>query len=99
MSQEMPLDDPELTENQLALVAALSEQQLREIDEALLDAAGKNWRKVAMVVAVSMQNLPNRVEGIPDVFYSQRVARLVEQGYLISQGNLKSMRFSEVKVP
>jgi len=52
-----------------------------------------------MIVGTAMGNLPNRIKGIPDVFYSQRVASLVEQGKLVSQGVLKCMGFSEVKIP
>ena len=44
-----------------------------------------------------MESLPKRVEGIPDVFYSQRVAYLVSAGELEVRGNLMRMRDSEVK--
>jgi hypothetical protein len=40
----------------------------------------------------------HRIEGIPDLFYAQRIASLVEKGVLLFQGNLKSLRFSEVKL-
>ena len=45
-----------------------------------------------------MMNEEHRIEGIPDVFYAQCVAGLVKKGILLSQGNLKCMRFSEVKM-
>jgi hypothetical protein len=46
-----------------------------------------------------MDVLPNKVNGIPDVFYSKRVAILVQEGKLLSQGDLNCMRYSEVKLP
>ena len=65
--EEIPVD-PELTPEQLDLAAKLSDEQLEEIDLALMSATGKNYRKVAMVVAMAMGNLEGRVKGIPDVF-------------------------------
>lgn len=96
--EEIPLD-PDLTSEQLELVGTLSDDELREIDQALLSSSGKQYRKVAMVIAMAMGSLEHRVKGIPDIFYSQRVSYLVDQGRLVSQGNLKRMRYSEVKLP
>jgi len=99
VSEEIQPFDPEMTEEQKTLASQLSAKQIEEIDSALLASSDKQWRKVAMVVAITMGKLHNRVTGIPDIYYSQRVSTLVEQGKLISQGNLKRMRFSEVKRP
>jgi hypothetical protein len=52
-----------------------------------------------MVVGTTMMNLPSRVEGIPDIYYSQRVQKFVKDGLLESQGNLSRMRYSEVRRP
>ena len=46
-----------------------------------------------------MMEMQNRISGIPDIFYSQRVRHLVEEGKLESQGNLGYMRYSEVRLP
>ncbi|NVJ67156.1 MAG: hypothetical protein HWE16_11770 [Gammaproteobacteria bacterium] len=92
--------DRELTQEELELIATLSEGQLAEIDEMLLSHVHPKYnRKVAYLVGATMSDLPNRVKGIPDVFYSQRVARLVEQGKLVAEGNLSYMRYSEVRFP
>jgi len=98
MDKEMPIPDPDLTEDEKELVAKLSDEQLKEIDELLLSFATNRYRKVAMLVGSAMMDLPNRVKGIPDIFYSQRVRKLVEDGQLESQGNLQYMRFSEVRL-
>ncbi|HEX6613884.1 MAG TPA: DUF3658 domain-containing protein [Rhodanobacteraceae bacterium] len=81
------------------LIAALRPEQLQAIDAAILNVASHSWRKVAFIVATAMGNLPGRVQGIPDSFYAQRVAALVSQGRLESQGNLSHMRYSEVRIP
>ena len=91
--------DPPLTEEQLALVSKLSEADVKRIDNALLSNACRHWRKVARVVGTTMMEMQDRVSGIPDIYYSQRVSRLVEEGRLESQGNLAYMGFSEVRLP
>src|SRR5690348_3951255 len=83
----------------LELIAGLGPEQIQAIDAAILDAASHSWRKAAFVVGTVMGKLPGHVQGIPDLFYAQRVAALVSQGRLESQGNLSSMRYSEVRIP
>jgi hypothetical protein len=99
VTEEIPKPDPPLTPEQKVKVAQLSEAEIRSIDEALLSNACHRWRKIARVVGTTMSSLTNRIQGIPDLFYSQRVRKLVEDGRLESQGNLAYMRFSEVRLP
>lgn len=99
MNEEIPKPDPGMTKVEKAFVDKLSQEDVEIIDKTLLSNATNEWRKVAMIVAITMMNLPNRVQGIPDIFYAQRVRKLVEGGRLESQGNLKNMRFSEVRLP
>ena len=90
--------DPELTEDQTALVSKLSKNDLNEIDEALLSNTKRQWRKVAMIVGITMSESPDRINGIPDIFYSQRIRGLVEKKLIESQGDLQFMRYSEVRL-
>ncbi len=90
--------DPDLTREEAALVNNLSDEELGEIDAALLSFAKRNWRKVAMLVALAMARELHQ-EGIPGAFYSQRVRKLVGEGRLLAQGDLHYMRFSEVRLP
>ena len=90
--------DPELNAAQRKLVGALSTADVNAIDESLLSASTRTWRKVAFVVGTAMISLQRRFPGIPDVYFSQRVAALVDSGKLIAQGNLRRMRFSEVRL-
>jgi hypothetical protein len=39
-----------------------------------------------------------RLPGIPDSFYAERVRLLVECGKLLAEGDLRFMRYSEVKL-
>ena len=92
-------DDPALTSEQQVLAQKVLESELARIDEALLFNVSNQWRKLARVVGTTMMELENRTLGLPDVFYSNRLRILVENGVLESQGNLKRMRFSEVRRP
>jgi hypothetical protein len=89
--------DGELSPDQEKLVGQLSESEMHEIDMALLSNTNEKWRKVAMVVATTMLELPSRIEGIPDVYYSHRVKKLVSEKKLEARGNLSYMRYSEVR--
>ena len=51
-----------------------------------------------MIIGMAMGELPDRISGIHDVFYSQRIQKLVEKDLLESQGNLQFMRYSEVRL-
>lgn len=95
--EEMPAH--ELTKEELELVNKLTLSQLKEIDEALVSEASALSHKVARIVGFTMMKLTNRVHGIPDIFYAQRVKKLVEDGRLIGYGNLDHMRHSEVRLP
>jgi hypothetical protein len=99
LKEETPRPDPELTSEQMTIVEKLSANDIQKIDELLLSCATQNWRKVAMVVALAMSNRTKHLKGIPDLFYSLRIRKLVEGGLLESQGNLECMRFSEVRIP
>lgn len=94
---EAPLD-LELTSEERLLVEALSAADIEAIDTALLAASTQNWRKVAFIVGSALQSLKDRLPGVPDIYFSQRVQALVGLGKLDAQGNLLYMRFSEVRL-
>lgn len=91
--------DGKLTPEQEQLVGQLTEDEVRKIDMALLSNTNDRWRKVAMVVATTMLELPRRINDIPDIFYSQRIRKLVDEERLIARGDLSYMRYSEVRKP
>jgi len=91
--------EPRLTDKQKESVSKLSEEQLKNIDNALLSYANKRFQKVAKIVAKFITESNLHLPEIPDVFYAQRIAELSSKGLLESQGNLKFMRYSEVRVP
>ena len=90
--------DTELSPSEAARIAGLTQADLALIDAALLAQVSNDWRKVARVVGMAMLSMPDRPRGVPDVFFAKRVARLVEAGQVESQGDLRRMRFSEVRL-
>lgn len=99
MVTENPTIDPPLTSEEEAKVAKLSKAEVKKIDDALLSNATHQWRKVAMIVALTMTSLQDRQPGVPDLYYAERVRKLVNDGVLESQGNLSCMRYGEVRLP
>jgi len=91
--------DRGLTPNESARVGQLTDAELAEIDTALMAQATPCGRKVAMVVALAMRALGSRSEGLPDVYFAERIRLLVDDGRLLADGNLDHMRFSEVRIP
>ncbi len=91
--------DGELTEHEALLIAGLPAEVVTRIDDALLAKATHRFQKVARIIGQVMQSFSDRPSGIPDVYYAQRIAKLVNAGLLESQGNLLRIRFSEVRLP
>lgn len=99
MSNKDPVPDPDLTPAQRALISRLTAEQLTEIDLTLLANSCEHFRKTARVVATTMGQLTDRIKGIPDIFYARRIKRLVNEGKLEAQGDLRCMHFSEIRIP
>lgn len=91
--------DPPLNVEQSMRVSRLKQQDLWEMDRVLLAHAAPTFRKVARIVGMAIGELSPRIPDVPDIYYAMRVRHLVEVGKLESQGNLKFMRFSEVRLP
>ena len=97
-SHSQPYDES-LTPDEQAVVDRLNPSDIERIDQAVLASAGEHWLKLARVVTDAMRMLEAELPDVPDLFYAQRAAALAESGLLESQGNLRRMRYSEVRVP
>jgi hypothetical protein len=90
--------DDVLDEAEQAVVSALRPSDLALIDGALMAECATSWRKSARVVMGAMKVLDQTVPDLPVALYAQRIAALVQSRHLQSQGNLRHLRFSEVKL-
>ena len=89
--------EPSLTKEQVERVSELTEEQLKEIDNGLLSFCSTKYQKVAKVVGSYMSSSSNKFE-LEDLFYAQRIEKMVHLKSLESQGNLKFMRYSEIRL-
>lgn len=96
-----PAEKPDgpLNAEQSLRVSRLTQEDLWEMDRLLLAQSAREWRKVAHIVGMAISELSERLPDVPDVYYAQRVRRLVAVGELESQGDLAYMRYSEVRLP
>ena len=95
---DVPMNDGRLRGGERARVDKLSSDQLRRIDDAIIANASTQWRKVARVIAGAME-ANESIKHVPDIFYAERVEKLVDDKRLESKGDLNKMRFSEVRLP
>ena len=100
MSDEYLKPLPPLSKEQEAKEALLTDEELKIIDQGLLSNTSTQWRKVARVVGGTMMSGSEyRIDGIPDIFYAQRLRKLIEDGKLEATGNLNYIGGSEVRLP
>ena len=86
-----------LDDEEAAVVAALSPMQIDAVDEALRHDVTPSWTKVARILANFLHERPGIPDDLPLEFIWERLGRLVEQGELEAQGNLRFARASEVR--
>ena len=95
-------DDPsdgEMTAEQTKVAASLSAELIDRIDARLLSLIVNRNRKVARIVGSAMMDETLRVPGLPDLFYRNSVKCLVKNGFVVADGDLDDMRYSEVRLP
>lgn len=89
---------PLMTADQQDTADALSIAELKAIDLAILTEAGPRWSKVARIVGNLMSGWPEFSKNIPAQLYVQRIERLAGRGELDSAGDIRRIRYSEVRL-
>lgn len=92
---EIPVEI-EFTESDLNYFNKLTQAELELIDSTIYSHTKKYWRKIAMVVGKSLE-LKNQFPELDEVKLLVRVHHLINTDRFEYQGNIKAMRFSEVK--
>jgi hypothetical protein len=80
------------------VVSALTPGQVEAIDAAILSDVSSSWSKVAMVLSKQLKTHPGIPDDVPLEYYWQRLSRLVDQGRVEVQGDLRRARYSEVRL-
>lgn len=72
-----------------------------QIDEAVLAVVEASWKKVAMIIAKTANELGGNLEEKDERYnmIASRIESLVLDGRLEAQGNIKNWRSSEVRRP
>jgi len=76
----------------------LSKEELAHIDDALYSNTTSQWRKMAMVIGLTMTESGNP-HNLPDIFFWERVRKLIDEHRLECKGELCSFRNCEVRRP
>jgi hypothetical protein len=87
------------TEGEVLLTESLGVNGLAAVDEAILQAAGPRWMKVARVVYDALKAGGFSTEDEYVRVHVRRIIALVKAAKLEAQGNLLRPRFSEVRLP
>ena len=95
--ETVDVSEMRLNDVQALAVAQLTDSKVADIDNALYEQVIDSWRKIAMVIGLTMTKVEGQFGSIPDSYYLQRVAKLVEMGRLQAQGDLWKMGRSEVR--
>jgi hypothetical protein len=89
---------PELTQEEIECVSKITDEALEKIDTALLSYTNCQFQKVAKIVGIFMTESKLHNAGVPDIFYGQRIETLCDRALLQFKGNLKFMRYCEVRM-
>lgn len=77
----------------------MSSEADSDLDNLILSLTGRNWQKVAMVIAKALSVSDDEGNQTSAEELGARVEALVEDGRLEAQGRLSDWRHSEVRSP
>ena len=92
-------DEYLVSEEDYKVLNSMSDVELARLDSYILSNTNGRWQKVAMVVGGALIESEDNGEftEVSDVVFGMRVELLVEKGILLSRGNIRKMRCSEIK--
>ncbi len=92
-------EDEAPTAEELEQIRRTTPADAAVVDALLLAHCTDQWRKVAMVVGSSLDEFEARFPALPFVYLQLRIQALADQGRLESNGDLRFMQHSEVRLP
>lgn len=69
-----------------------------DLDAVIVEAAGANWQKVALVISAVFDALAAKQMTYPAPGIAERIYALVESGKLESSGNIRRWRDGNIRV-
>ena len=79
-------------------IAALQDSDLEQIDALILAALGSSWKKVGLIASGIMLSAPDEYEELPEAFYIQRIAALVQSGRVEADGSLDAVKTCQIRL-
>ena len=79
-------------------IARLREHDLQQIDQAILSALDRRWKKAGFITAGVMIAAPDEHEDLPEAFYVLRIRELVQAGRIELKGDLDELKTSEIRL-
>lgn len=89
-------DEP--TAEEITEIRQATPEEASAVDELIISKCTSQWRKVAMVVGSSLSEFDNRFPNLPYVYMPVRMLELERMGKIDVQGNVFSMRASEIRL-
>ena len=96
---EAALDDVELEPEAREAIALLDDNDLLQIDQAILAALDRSWKKAGFITAGVMIAAPDEHEELPEEVYVLRVRALVEAKRIEAKGDPAVLKAFEIRLP
>jgi hypothetical protein len=90
--------DPPPSKEDAEWISALTDAQRTRIDVTLLRNASTQWQKMARIVAMTMSDVASDMDDVPYIYCADRLRHFVALGQLEFQGDLRIMRFCELRI-
>lgn len=92
------IDDGEPTADEIASMRRATPAQAEGVDALILSKCTTRWQKVAAVVGSSLDEYELAFPGLPYVYMQVRMLEMEDAGIVEIQGDVMSMRASEVRL-
>ncbi|MBD9370032.1 DUF3658 domain-containing protein [Xanthomonas sp. XNM01] len=93
------LQGMELEQDAQDAIARLQDSDLEQIDQAILSALGRDWKKAGFITAGVMIAAPDEHEELPEAFYALRIRALAQAGRIEVNGDLDALKTCDIRLP
>ncbi len=93
------LENVELARDAQEAIARLQERDLVRIDQAILSALDRRWKKAGFITAGVMIAAPDEYEDLPEALYALRVRALAQAARIEVNGDLDALKTCEIRLP
>ncbi|MET0289784.1 MAG: DUF3658 domain-containing protein [Pseudoxanthomonas sp.] len=95
---QVALESVELDADAQDAIARLEAQDLVQIDQAILSALDRSWKKTGFITAGVMIAAPDAHEDLPELFYALRIRALAKASRIEVKGDLDALKTSEIRL-